>query len=161
MEDMFHIGIGSIEFHKKGLDVRIYKPCTSSHTHDVDRVLFSNHTEDKTYAFDESDLISSEERVDKYIVDTTYLDKPIAEKLFEIMKSSWAFTDESMVGGSIIIGQDNIGKLINLLYNNESWLIHMIEHIEQDIKSKYNLTDEQYRTITEDIKGVQKITQGD
>jgi len=161
MSEVFHIGMGSIEFHIQGLDVKIYKPCTSAYTHDPDRVLFCNHTEDKTYSFNESDLIASEERVDKYIVDATYKGKSMNEEILKLMKSSWIFTHESIVGGSIIIGQDNIGKVINLLYNSSDWLVNIVKHIEQDIKSKYNLSDEQYRTITEDIRGVQKITQGD
>ena len=161
MDAKFHIGMGSIEFHKQGLDVKIYKPCTSAYTHDPDRVLFCNHSEDKTYSFNESDLIASRERVDKYIVDATYKGKSMNEEMFTLMKGKWVFTNENMVGGSIIIGEDHIGKLIDLLYNNDNWLTNMVEYIEQNIKSKYNLSDEQYRTITEDIRGIQKITQGD
>jgi len=130
MEPKFHIGLGFIDFQYKGLHVHIYKPNRSDLQYEDDAVLFCNYMDGREYSYQESDLVTANSRVDKYIVDVLYKSKPINNEIFTLMKGKWIFTNENMVGESIIVGEDHIGKVISLLYNNNEWMDNLVQVIE-------------------------------
>tara|TARA_Y100000401_G_scaffold80165_1_gene65598 strand:+ start:75 stop:560 length:486 start_codon:yes stop_codon:yes gene_type:complete len=153
----FHVGLGTIEITRDKLNINIYKPSTVNGPSD-EAVLFCNHDTENTYEYYEHEIINSHNRTDKFIVDITYDGKSVAEPVFEYMKSKYVFTQENRVGDSIMIGQDNIMKAIHIFYDDEELFGCITQTIIDSIKSKYNLTDEQYISIYEELECVKKIS---
>jgi len=152
----FHVGLGSIEMTLGGLVISITKPQVSGNNDDA--VLFCNHSTDNTYEYYEHEIINSHNRTDKFIIDITYDGKSVAEPVFEYMKSKYVFTQENRVGDSIFIGQDNIIKAMSIFYDDDELYSCMIQTIIDSVKSKYNLTDEQYSSIQKELESINKIS---
>lgn len=153
----FHVGLGTIEITRDKLNISIYKPSTVNGPSE-EAVLFCNHDTENTYEYYEHEIINSHNRTDKFIVDITYDGKSVAEPVFEYMKSKYVFTQENRVGDSIVIGQDNIMKAMHVFYDDEELFGCIMQTIIASVKSKYNLTDEQYNSIREEFASIEKIS---
>lgn len=153
----FHVGLGSVEITRNKLTINIYKPSTVNNPSE-EAVLFCNHDTESTYEYYEHEIINSHNRTDKFIVDITYDGKSVTEPVFEYMKSKYIFTQEHKVGDSIVIGQDNIIKAMSIFYDDEELFGCIMQTIIESVKSKYNLTDEQYSSIREEFASIEKIS---
>jgi hypothetical protein len=153
----FHIGLGEMSINIGKLSVRIYKPNIDAPNAEANPILFSNHSEDRQYSFHEWELMSAKEIADKYIVDIIYNGKSIVKEIFDCMSSRWVFTHENMVGDSLIVGTDHILKVIALLENEEEWKTAIRFRKEEEIKSRYNLTDESLSNFVADAEALRDL----
>ena len=76
------------------------------------------------------------------------------KKYFDELTSAMNWLAEK--DNSIFIGQDNIIKAMSIFYDDEQLYSCMIQTIIDSVKSKYNLTDEQYSSIQKELESINK-----
>ena len=80
----------------------------------------------------------------------------MCQPVFEYMKRKFMFNHETVVGDSIIVGEDNIVKALNVIYDNDILPV-LRETIIDNIKNRFNLTNDDFTAIQEEFANLDRL----